>query len=110
MVVSKERKKDLPSGKKASSAGLRRLGGVIATAAFFLKKQRKTRYILKIPKTKPIGKVFYTVQSTIEPVTFTKHKDAKHFQHLLLVSTNSLSSDIVRREVTNEGYEPTYGD
>lgn len=64
--------------------------------------------MLKVPKSKPIGDVFWTVQSPIEPVTFTKKKDATAFAKLLHTSTNSLKSDIVRREVTKEGYEPTY--
>lgn len=48
--------------------------------------------------------MFYTVQSTIEPVTFTKKKDAEQFKELLNKSTGVYQPDIVRREVVDEGY------
>lgn len=54
---------------------------------------------------KPIGKVLYTVESAYEPVHFTKRKDAKQYQELLARSTAEVKADIVRREVTDEGYE-----
>ena len=67
------------------------------------------RYVLKIPKTHPIGNVFYTVESTIEPVTFYKRKDAECFKKLLnSAATQNYKADIIRREVTDEGYIPTY--
>lgn len=50
------------------------------------------------------------MQSDLDPVTFLKRKDAEHFKKLLAVSVAGIKSDIVRREVTDEGYEPTYGD
>lgn len=80
--------------------------------ASFLKKERKqVQYILRIPKDKPIGKVFWSVQSSIEPVTFTRKKDAECFKDLLNnKAVHSYNADIVRREVTEDGYEPTYGD
>lgn len=78
----------------------------------FLKgeESKAVRYVLRIPKNFPIGNVFYTVESSIEPVTFTKRKDAEAFKKLLAQSTLIIKSDIVRREVTDEGYIPTYGD
>lgn len=54
--------------------------------------------------------MYYTVQSPLDPVTFTKKKDATAFSKLLLASTAEVKSDIVRREVTDNGYEVTYGD
>lgn len=69
---------------------------------------KQPRYVIRIPLNRPIGKVFYTVQSTVEPVTFNKRKDAEAFKKLLAVSTAGIKGDIVRREVTEDGYEPTY--
>lgn len=67
------------------------------------------RYIIKIPKNRPIGKVFYTVESTIEPITFYKRKDAECFKELLnKKATSSYNADIIRREVTDEGYHVPY--
>lgn len=68
--------------------------------------------MLKIPLGKPIGKVYYTVESELDPVTFVHKRDAKQFQDLLFRSVNiqGIKSDIVRREVTDKGYEVTYGD
>lgn len=82
----------------------------MARVGSFLKKERK-RHILRIPKSKPIGNVFWTVTSNIEPVTFTRKKDADCFKDLLNnKSVHNHNADIVRREVTDEGYIPTYGD
>lgn len=59
---------------------------------------------------KPIGKTMYTVQSAIEPVTFNKRKDAEYFKKLLIQSTGIEKADIIRREVTDDGYDVTYED
>lgn len=104
MAASEEPKKDLPVGKKASSVSLRGLGKGIARGVSSLKRKPRPRHILKIPIGRTFGKIFYTVQSPIEPVTFTKHKDAKDFQRLLKCSTSKLKSEIIRREITEEGY------
>lgn len=62
------------------------------------------RYIVSIPKGRSFGKYFYTVQSKTEPMTFTKKKDAENYQRLLKASTRELTSDIVRHEITDDGY------
>lgn len=98
-------------GSQKNSASLLKPEGVIARVAFFLRhKRRRARFVIRVPKLYPIGKVFYTVESPIEPITFTNKKEAKGLQRLLRRSTLQLKSDIVRREVTDDGYEPTYGD
>lgn len=66
---------------------------------------------MKITKGKPIGKVMWTVESYIEPVTFYKKKDAKHFADLLNArATANYNAAIIRREITEEGFIPTHGD
>lgn len=67
-------------------------------------------HILRIPKGQPLGKVYYTVQSELNPVSFRRRAHAELFKKLLAVSVNPLKSDIVRREITDDGYIPTYGD
>lgn len=87
-----------------------RKGNVIQKVGSFLKRKPRVRYVLKIPKGVPIGNVLFTVQSRIEPVTFTSERDATTFKRLLRRSTHRIDSDIVRREVTDDGYVPTYGE
>lgn len=65
--------------------------------------------MFKIPLGRPIGRVYYTVHSELDPMTFSKKKDAVAFSKLLSVSNLELKSDIVRREITDEGYEVTHG-
>ena len=110
MAESKEQQKDLQSGKKENLAGTPRIGGVIAKVVSYLKPKNKPRFIFKVPLGKPIGKVYYSVQSSFDPVTFTKKKDAVAFSKLLLISAAEVKSDIVRREITDTGYEVTYGE
>ena len=83
---------------------------MIAKVVSWLKPKENHRIILKIPLGRPIGKVYYTVESELDPLTFNKKKDAVAFKKLLLVSNRELKSDIVRREITDNGYEVTYGD
>lgn len=59
---------------------------------------------MKFPKGTRIGKVTYTVESEFDPITFNKRKDAEAFKKLLAMSTVGYKSDIIRREVTDEGY------
>ena len=109
MALEKQ-KKGSANGKKVNSASLPKRESVIAKVASFLKRERtQVRYIIKIPLNRPIGKVFYTVESTIEPVTFYKRKDAECFKQLLNnAATNHYNADIIRREVTDDGFIPTY--
>jgi hypothetical protein len=83
---------------------------VMRKVGSFLRRRPNPRYVLKIPRGVTIGNEFWTVQSELNPVTFTQEKQAKSFARLLSKSTNRLRSVIVRREVTDEGYHPTYGD
>jgi hypothetical protein len=109
VALSKPKKGSL-NGKKKNSPASPRGESVIAKVASFLRRERQVRYIIKIPLNKPIGKVFYTVESTIEPVTFYKRKDAECFKKLLnTAATNHYKADIIRREVTEDGFIPTYG-
>jgi len=110
MAAKREQKKGLQSGEKESLADMLRKGSVITRVGSFLKRHKKTRFIVKVPKGKPIGNVIYTVESAYEPVHFNKRKDAKQYQELLARSTAELKADIVRREVTKDGYDVTYGD
>lgn len=68
------------------------------------------RIVFKTPLGRPIGKVYYTVESELDPLTFTKKKDALALKRLLLISNRELKSDIVRREITDKGYIVTHGD
>lgn len=106
MAVKQGLLRGLQRGTKVVSASLLKLVSVIREVG----SSPRPRYILRLPLNKPIGKVYYTVQSTIEPLTFNKRKDAEVFKLLLSTSTSQLKSDIIRREITEEGYEPTYGD
>jgi hypothetical protein len=108
MGVLERLEKVLLSGKKVNSASTPKKESVISRVVSYLRVDLTPKYIIKIPLNRPIGKVFYTVQSTIEPVTFNKKKDAEAFKKLLAVSTGEIKADIIRREVTKEGYEPTY--
>ena len=105
-MVFRKRKKVSQLGKTDNSASLPRRGNVITRVVSFLKPSKKKVLRIKIPKTHRVGKVTYTVQSQIEPVTFSKQKNAKLFKHLLEVA--GYTPDIIRREVTDEGYEVTY--
>lgn len=104
MAASNVEEKEQRRGQKVNSMPWSRVVPVMAKVVSYLKMQRKPTYILKLPLSKRIGKVFYTVQSTIEPVTFTKKKDAEQFKELLNKSTGVYQPDIVRREVVDEGY------
>lgn len=66
--------------------------------------------MIKIPNNKPIGKVLYTVESRLDPITFTRRKDAYLLKSLLNDSASNIQAEVIRREVTTEGYIPTYGD
>ena len=113
MGVLKEVERVLLNGKRENSASTHKKGSVISRVGSFLSSLgggKSPRIIVKIPLNRPIGKVFYTVESDKDPVTFNKRKDAEQFKKLLAVSVAGIKSDIVRREVTEEGYEPTYGD
>lgn len=110
MAESRGQKKDSRSGKKASSVSMQVLVNAIARVASSLKRKPKINYVLKIPLNKPLGKVLYTVHSTIEPVTFYKRKDAEAFKKLLGLSASASKGAIVRQEITDEGYIPTYGE
>lgn len=83
---------------------------VIDRVVSLLKKKTRPQvnYILKLPKNRPIGKTYYTVESALDPVTFDKRKDAEAFKKLLFISNKALKADIIRREITTEGYIPTY--
>ena len=110
MGVLKELKRVLLNGKKENSASSQKKGSVIARVVSFLIPKDNPRIVFKVPLGRPIGKVYYTVESELDPVTFKKKKDATTFSKLLLVSNLELKSDIVRREITDNGYEVTYGD
>lgn len=109
-MALRERIKGLRSGKKENSANTPRRESVIARVVSFLTPTSKPRIVFKLPLNKPIGKVYYTVESELDPVTFKKKKDALTFKKLLSISNLELKSDIVRREITDNGYEVTYGD
>lgn len=110
MVEWQELKKVLLSGKKESLVSMQKSESVIARVVSYLRNKPRVEYEkYKTPRNKPIGKVIYTVQSTIDPISFKKKKDAVAFKKLLQDSNNSIKGDIVRREVTDEGFEPTYG-
>lgn len=95
-------KKDMQPGKKKNLRVLLLLVSVIAEVVSF--RKQRPRYILKIPLTQRVGKVTYTVESAVEPVTFNKRKDAEAFKKLLAISVHGYKSDIVRREITDEGF------
>lgn len=102
MVVSGKSKKGTEPGRRRNSKLTWLRDNVTRVADLF--RTPKPDYILKVPKNVRLGKVTYTVQSTLEPVTFNKRKDAVAFQKLLSKSANRIESDIVRREITEEGY------
>lgn len=109
MAESKEQKRGSQNGKMANLASTLKIEGVIARVVSYLKPKNKPRFVFKVPLGKPIGKVYYTVQSEIDPVTFKRKKDAVAFCKLLSLSTLELKGDIVRREIV-DNYEVTYGD
>lgn len=107
-MAEQKQKKGLLNGKMANLAST--LKNVLVTAGEGFYQKNKPRYILTIPKNKPIGKRYYTVNSHLDPVTFAKRKDAEAFKKLLANSINPVKGDIVRREITEEGYIPLYGE
>lgn len=107
MEVYKEGGKVLQLGKKTNSNGSLKRDSVITRVVSFL-TPKTPRYIVTMPLNRPIGKVMWTVQYENVNVTFRKKKEAKEFQKLLAHSVAELPSVIIRREVTDEGYEPTY--
>lgn len=102
MGASRKQTKDSQRGRRKNSVVMRVVESVMKRAG-----SRKPHYVIKLPLNKRIGRVFYTVQSPIQEVTFTKRKYAERFKELLEESTEAYQSDIVRREVTEEGYELT---
>lgn len=104
MAASNVEEKGQQPGRQRNWMPWSKVVSVITKVGSYLKNQKAPKYILKLPLSKRIGKVFYTVQSTIEPVTFTKKKDAECFKELLNKSTGIYQPDIVRREVVDEGY------
>lgn len=96
-------KKVSQHGKKIGSLLSRARESVTSTVAS-LKETDRPKVVLKLPLNKRIGKVTYTVESSLNPVTFTKRKDAEQFRSLLEASVHGHKSDIVRREITDEGY------
>ena len=59
---------------------------------------------IDLPSPAEVG-VTYTVVSTLNPVKFRKKGDALKFKALLKNATTPIPSDIVRREITKEGFE-----
>jgi hypothetical protein len=59
---------------------------------------------IELPSGGEVG-VTYTVVSTLNPVTFRKKGDALKFKALLKNATTPIPSDIVRREITKDGFE-----
>lgn len=108
MVSDGESKKASLPGRVRSLVTILKSGlGMLGVGS----SRKKPRYVLRVKKNRPIGKVFYAVKSNIEPVTFYRKKDAKHFVELLnSKATADYNAVIIRREVTNEGFIPTYGD
>lgn len=78
--------------------------------ASYLKKKPQIHHVLKVPKTHPLGPVVYSVESELDPITFNKRKDAEAFKRLIATSVHVHKGVIVRREITHEGYIPTYGE
>ncbi|MCA9333850.1 hypothetical protein KC963_02280 [Candidatus Saccharibacteria bacterium] len=106
MGVNQGVKKASQNGKKASLVSLHRLVDVIARGGSYLKTKKPARYIVSVPNGRSFGKAFYSVeaQEAITTLTFIKKKDAEAFKKLIKSSTSELSSDIVRHEITDEGY------
>lgn len=104
MVASKKQRKGLLSGRRVSLVGLRKPGSVIAKVGSYLKREKPVAYILRVPKGKPVGNVTYAVDFGLVSVNFRTKKKAEEFQRLLSHSIEEYESDIVRREITQEGY------
>jgi len=104
MAVLRELKKALQRGRQKNSSGTHRVDRAIARVGSFLKKERSPRYVVKIPKGRTFGKVLYSVRAVTDTKTFTKLKDARDYQRLLRSSTAEMQSEIIRREITDEGY------
>lgn len=101
-------KRVLRRGKKISSVAMRRVVRGMIRAGSYLKPVKARGRRVEWNETKrSLGKYFYTVESPIEPVTFTRKRDAESFKRLLKNSTAEYRSDIVRREITKEGYHVT---
>lgn len=104
MAVKPEQKKVSRSGKTVSSVSSPRKGNVIARVVSYLRGEPAIRYRLLIPKGRSVGKVLYAVEFGIVTTTFTSRRDALTFKQLLLLSVESYQSDIVRREISDEGF------
>lgn len=94
-------------GRMIRSVGTLRAGLGTAVAGL---SRKKPVPIVRIKKGIRIGKVVYTVHSFIEPVTFTREKDAKAFRELLnSKATVDYNAAIIRREIVDD-FIVTYGD
>lgn len=104
MAESRKRKKGLLSGRRVSLVGLRKKGSVIAKVGSYLKREKPITYVLRVPHGKPVGKVTWAVDFGLVSVNFRTKRKAEEFQKLLSHSVEEYPSDIVRREITQEGY------
>ena len=100
MAVSKKAKKVLQRGKKESLVGLLKRGREIVRDA---SSRNKKQYKLPTSKLK-VGKVTHAVEFGLVTITFPTKRDALAFQKLLSRSVEKYPSDIVRREITDEGF------
>lgn len=75
---------------------------MITKVGSFLKHKPQIRYKIKMP-TKPIGKVSWMVtMEGCKPITYATRKDAKALVDLVAVA--GLKADIIRHEVTEDGF------
>lgn len=109
MAARLKQRKGLPSGNLTNLVSLRRIDSVIAGVSSYLRRPPRVK-MPKIPKTHPLGKVFWTVQFDNKALGFKKKKDAKQFQELLFTSLARTESVMIRYEVTDEGYIAEHGD
>lgn len=108
-VSSGGSKKDLLRGKMASLVSTLRRELVTAKVGF--SRRNQPTYTVRMKKGKPLGKVLWTVQSRIEPVSFHRKKDALAFAELLNdKATVGYNADIIRREIEDNGFILTHGE
>lgn len=93
--------KVLGAGKKVSSKATQLKDRAIAKVG---SSPKETTLRVETPKGRAFGRVLYRVKAVADTKTFTKLKDAREYRRLLKASTASVESEIIRTEVTEEGY------
>lgn len=99
----------LPKGKKGLRLGTRVILVGTLISGYVMEKvasYRKTRVVVKPPKVSNVAAPIYKVTAELPQYSlyFGKRKDAECYKKMLAKSGSQIKSDIVRQEITDDGY------